>query len=94
MSYYGVLSPGEAGLPPHGLPVELWAPTEPDGAASRTGSDDFFWAISSNVLHGLPCSIAIAGGVQIHGSLRSPILNPENAWAACRTFHICIQDLR
>ncbi len=86
VAYSEPMNPAEIGLetclPPASLfrhPHEL-----PEGTVGP-----FYFAVSSNVLHGLPCQIVGGAGASASGILRSPWLRPENAVARVgRTIYI------
>ena len=78
-SYYGVLDPAQAGLATIGLPrgfVEGEPTIEPAG-----GNGGFFWAISANVLNGMPCWNDLDGRPGLFGAVHAPGLRKEDAMA-------------
>lgn len=93
VSYYGVLPPQAVGLPQRGLPLDFWFAEGHDREAGRAEPYEFFWAISSNYLHGLTCLVSFEGGQTIYGSIHSPQLVPERAFAhigySLYIFRIC-----
>lgn len=82
LSYYGVMEAKSFGLQVRGLPTAFHL--SPDGGAilpDREKRDEFYWAISSNVLNGLPGIVTLEDGSQFLGAVFSPHLRPENAFA-------------
>jgi hypothetical protein len=82
VTYYGILDPEDVGIRNRGVPVEFWRSREA-GAPQGPGylREPFYWAISSNVLNGLPCWIKPDTGSGFEGTVHSPLLKPENAVA-------------
>ncbi len=47
----------------------------------RESSEEFYWAVSSNVLNGLPGVVTLEDGSEFLGAVFSPHMRPENAIA-------------
>ncbi|MFI5456705.1 MAG: ArnT family glycosyltransferase [Isosphaerales bacterium] len=82
LSFYGTVDPESIGLRVRPLPTSFDRPAEESRAEFRSGSPKpFFWAISSNVLHGMPGLIMLEDGSMGLGLVQSPLLKPEKAVA-------------
>jgi Dolichyl-phosphate-mannose-protein mannosyltransferase len=81
LSYYGVIDAKSMGVPVRGLPSTFHRSADGEGMHFPGQSEEFYWAISSNVLHGLPGIITLEEGSQFLGAVFSPHLRPENAIA-------------
>lgn len=77
--YHGVIEPSEVGLETCLPPASFF--TRPAEVPDTGPRGDFYLAVSSNGLHGLPCHIDGGGGFCAMGIIRSPLLRPENAIA-------------
>ena len=78
--------PTEFGLETSLLPSAFFQ--DPEGVQGKGPEGVFYWAISSNGLHGLPC-LVVGGDSSVPGIIKSPLLNPKNAVArAGRTIYI------
>ena len=83
-SFYGAVYPKSVGLQVRPLPGSFEQldgdgdamPEIPAGTAYP-----FYWAISSNVLNGMPGLTLLADGTMQQALVRSPLLKPENAAA-------------
>ena len=91
-SFYGAVYPKSVGLQVRLLPGSFEQldgdgdamPEIPAGTAYP-----FYWAISSNVLNGMPGLTLLADGTMQQALVRSPLLKPENAAALVgRTIYI------
>jgi hypothetical protein len=78
VAYYGEIVPGEVGLRTRRPPRCLF---QNSGQSTVESQDGFYWAISSNVLHGLPGRIVDDTGFGPPGIVRSAHLTPEKAVA-------------
>ena len=82
LSYYGFTDPESIGLDVRRLPTCFDRSEDASGAESGgIDQEPFYWAISSNVLNGLPGSVMLADGPKRLGLVRSPFLTPKNAVA-------------
>jgi len=82
VTYYGVLDAEDVGLPNRGLPGQFWRGAESaQPLVTDLPREPFYWAISSNVLNGLPCWMKLETGAGFEGTIHSPFLKPENAIA-------------
>jgi hypothetical protein len=80
---YGVLKPERIGFRTRGLPLEFFK-TDQQVLEADKGSypqNDFYWAISSNILNGLSTRFTLENGAELWGRIRSPLLDPNNAVA-------------
>jgi hypothetical protein len=82
VTYYGAVETESVGLKPAMLPESFLTLTDLNSGDDDTSiRSDFFWAISSNSLHGLTTPIAVGPNAWIEGVMQSPLLIPENAFA-------------
>lgn len=103
VSYYGPISPTELSIPTTEAPRCLW---DPNVNCKDMRGGLIFWAISSNLINGLP---AIVFGDKLEsppGIIKSSLLNPQNAYSRIgstififrivdnRMLHTCSYDLK
>lgn len=82
LSYYGVVEATSIGLPIRGLPSAFYRTADRGHSGSgEEPREEFYWAVSSNVLNGLPGIIRLDDGSMFLGAASSPYLKPENAMA-------------
>jgi hypothetical protein len=78
LTYYGSLHPAEIELNTRPLPESF---SRPYALSSRSSKDGFYWAVSSNVLHGLPGILDIEGSTITQGKLKQELLTKDSAVA-------------
>ena len=74
VSYFGVLGADKIGLKSDRLPA-----TFHEGTSRQSSRGVFYWAVSSNLLNGLPGWIELDDGSEFLGTIHSPRLKPRAA---------------
>lgn len=103
VSYYGPISPTELSIPTTEAPRCLW---DPNVNCKDMRGGLIFWAISSNLINGLPAIVFGDKHESPPGIIKSSLLNPQNAYSRIgstififrivdnRMLHTCSYDLK
>ncbi len=84
ITFHGAEEPELVGLKRNGLPPNFLR-----GDTSGSGLGEFYWAVSSNVLHGVTTWITMEDGRWLLGTIDSPHLRPEFAsWKAGESIYV------
>ncbi len=97
LSYFGVLETSALGFEKRELPLSLLLSATPgaDDARPKT-TRNFYWAISSNMLNGVPNWFNFEGGLRVYCSLNRNTFNTKNSIAQVGNtmFIFKIEDFR